>query len=138
MDHTPFGQAIALGRARTMTKARTGGHYPAPNALIDVLERTVRLPLEAGLAIEAARVSDLVVGPVCKNLVRIFELSERVKKDPVVADATVQPRPVRSLMLVGAGVMGGGIAELTSRFGIEVRVRDLKPEALTRALQTAS
>jgi 3-hydroxyacyl-CoA dehydrogenase/enoyl-CoA hydratase/3-hydroxybutyryl-CoA epimerase len=138
VDRTPFGQAIALGRARTMTRARTGGHYPAPVAAIDVLERTARLSLEAGLAIEAARVSDLVVGPVCKNLVRIFELSERTKKDPVVADAAVVPQEVRSLMLAGAGVMGGGIAELATRFGIEVRVRDLKPEALTRALQTAA
>jgi 3-hydroxyacyl-CoA dehydrogenase/enoyl-CoA hydratase/3-hydroxybutyryl-CoA epimerase len=137
VDRTPFGQAIALGRARTMTRARTGGRYPAPIAAIDVLERTLRLPLEAGLAIEAARVSDLVVGSVCKNLVRIFELSERAKKEPVVADASVQPTTVLSMMLVGAGVMGGGIAELASRFGIAVRVRDLKPEALTRALQTA-
>jgi 3-hydroxyacyl-CoA dehydrogenase/enoyl-CoA hydratase/3-hydroxybutyryl-CoA epimerase len=137
VDRTPFGQAMALGRARAMTRARTAGHYPAPIAAIDVLERTLRLPLEAGLAIEATRVSDLVVGPVCKNLVRIFALSERAKKDPVVADATAQPTPVRSLMLVGAGVMGGGIAELASRFGIEVRMRDLKLEALTRALQTA-
>jgi len=138
VDRTPFGQAIALGRARSMTRARTGGHYPAPVAAIDVLERTARLSLEAGLAIEAARVSDLVVGPVCKNLVRIFELSERTKKDPVVAGAAVAPREIRTLMLAGAGVMGGGIAELASRHGIEVRVRDLKPEALTRALQTAA
>jgi len=137
VDRTPFGQAIALGQARSMTRARTGGHYPAPLAAIEVLERTLRLPLEAGLAIEAARVSDLVTGTVCKNLVRIFELSERAKKDPVVADASVSPTPVRSLLLIGAGVMGGGIAELASRFGITVRVRDLKPEALTHALQTA-
>jgi 3-hydroxyacyl-CoA dehydrogenase/enoyl-CoA hydratase/3-hydroxybutyryl-CoA epimerase len=137
VNRTPFGQAMALGRARSMTRARTGGHYPAPTAALDVLERTLRLPLEAGLAIEAARVSDLVVGPVCKNLVRIFELSERTKKDPVVADAATQPTPVRSLMLAGAGVMGGGIAELASRHGIDVRMRDLKPEPLTRALQTA-
>jgi 3-hydroxyacyl-CoA dehydrogenase/enoyl-CoA hydratase/3-hydroxybutyryl-CoA epimerase len=137
VDRTPFGQAIALGRARSMTMARTRGQYPAPIAAIEVLERTLRLPLEAGLAIEASRVADLVVGPVCKHLVRIFELSERAKKEAVVADPAVQPAAVRSMMLVGAGVMGGGIAELASRHGIEVRVRDLKPEALTRALETA-
>jgi 3-hydroxyacyl-CoA dehydrogenase / enoyl-CoA hydratase / 3-hydroxybutyryl-CoA epimerase len=137
VDRTPFGQALALNRARAMTRARTGGHYPAPIAAIEVVERTLRLPLDAGLAIEASRVSDLVVGPVCKNLVRIFDLSDRAKKDPVVADPSIQPQPVRNLMLVGAGVMGGGIAELVSRNGIEVRVRDLKPEALTHALQVA-
>lgn len=137
VDRTPFGQTMALNRARAMTRARTGGHYPAPLAAIEVLERTLRLPIEAGLAIEAARVSDLVVGPVCKNLVRIFDLSDRAKKDPVIADATIAPLAVRSLMLAGAGVMGGGVAELASRNGIEVRLRDVKPEPLTRALQTA-
>jgi 3-hydroxyacyl-CoA dehydrogenase/enoyl-CoA hydratase/3-hydroxybutyryl-CoA epimerase len=136
VDRTPFGQAIALGKARSMTRARTGGHYPAPLAAIEVLERTLRLPLEAGLEIEASRVADLVVGPVCKNLVRIFELSERAKKE-AVADPALKPAPVRTLLLAGAGVMGGGIAELASRSGIEVRMRDLKPEPLTRALLTA-
>jgi len=136
VDRTPFGQAIALGQARSMTRARTGGHYPAPLAAIEVLERTVRLPLDAGLAIEASRVADLVVGPVCKNLVRIFELSERAKKEPV-ADPAVRPVVVHSILVAGAGVMGGGIAELATRSGIEVRVRDVKPEALTRALLTA-
>jgi 3-hydroxyacyl-CoA dehydrogenase/enoyl-CoA hydratase/3-hydroxybutyryl-CoA epimerase len=137
LDRTPFGQALALGQARKMTRARTGGHYPAPRAAIDVLERTLRLPLDAGLAIEASRVADLVVGPVCKNLVRIFELSEHAKKDPV-ADPSLKPAPIGTLLLVGAGVMGGGIAELASRTGIEVRMRDIKPEPLTHALQTAA
>jgi 3-hydroxyacyl-CoA dehydrogenase/enoyl-CoA hydratase/3-hydroxybutyryl-CoA epimerase len=137
VDRTPFGQAMALGRARAMTRARTGGHYPAPLAAIEVIERTLRLPIEAGLEIEAARVSDLVVGPVCKNLVRIFDLSDRAKKDPPIADPTIEPVAVRSLLLAGAGVMGGGVAELASRNGVEVRLRDVKPEALTRALQTA-
>ena len=136
VDRTPFGQAIALGKARTMSRARTGGHYPAPLAAIEVLERTLRLPLEAGLEIEASQVADLVVGPVCKNLVRIFEVSERAKKDPV-ADPALKPATVRTLLLAGAGVMGGGIAELASRSGIEVRVRDVKPEPLTKALLTA-
>ena len=137
LDRTPFGQPMVLGRARAMIQARTEGHYPAPLAAIEVIERTLRLPLEAGLAIESARVSDLVVGSVCKNLVRVFELSERAKKDPVVADASVQPATVGRLMLVGAGVMGGGIAEIASRHGVLVRVRDVKPEPLTRMLQTA-
>jgi 3-hydroxyacyl-CoA dehydrogenase/enoyl-CoA hydratase/3-hydroxybutyryl-CoA epimerase len=54
----------------------------------------------------------------------------------VVADASVQPQPVHRLALAGAGVMGGGIAELASRFGIDVRLRDVRPEALQKGLQT--
>jgi 3-hydroxyacyl-CoA dehydrogenase/enoyl-CoA hydratase/3-hydroxybutyryl-CoA epimerase len=136
VDSTPFGRAMALSRARAMTRARTGGHYPAPVAAIDVIERTLHLPLEAGLEIEASRVSDLVIGPVCKNLVRIFELSEAAKKEAVGSDPSFKPQPVERLALVGAGVMGGGIAELASRNGIQVRMRDVQAEALTRALRT--
>jgi 3-hydroxyacyl-CoA dehydrogenase len=80
-------------------------------------------------------VSDLVIGPECKNLVRIFRLSERAKKEDV-ADPSIKPAELRTLELVGAGVMGGGIAELASRSGLTVRVRDIQPASLVRALQT--
>jgi 3-hydroxyacyl-CoA dehydrogenase/enoyl-CoA hydratase/3-hydroxybutyryl-CoA epimerase len=135
IDRTPIGRAIAIGKARTMTLKRVGTRYPAPFAALDALAKTHGGPLERGLAVEAERVPELVVGAVCKNLVRIFQLSERAKKDAVVADRSIQPAPVRNLLVAGAGVMGGGIAELASRTGIEVRLRDLKPEPLTKALQ---
>lgn len=135
IDRTPMGRAMAIGQARTMTRKRVGTHYPAPFAALDTLAKTHGRPLDRGLAVEVERVSELVVGPVCKNLVRIFQLSERAKKDGVVADRSIQPAPVRNLLVAGAGVMGGGIAELASRSGIEVRLRDLKPKSLTKALQ---
>lgn len=137
LDSTQLGRGLVLHRARSMTLARTGGHYPAPLAAIEVIAHTVGGRLDTGLGIEAERVSDLVVGPVCKNLVRIFHLSEAARRAPVVADATLAPLTVRSMAVVGAGVMGGGIAELVSRNGVEVRLRDLQPAALSRALQTA-
>jgi 3-hydroxyacyl-CoA dehydrogenase/enoyl-CoA hydratase/3-hydroxybutyryl-CoA epimerase len=137
VDQTPFGRALAFGQAKSQTRARTGGHYPAPLAILRVLEHGIGRSVPESLALEAGEVGDLVVGPVCKNLVRIFRLSERAKKAPVAADRSLEPAPIRNLALVGAGVMGGGIAELASRSGIEVRVRDLQPAALTRTLQTA-
>src|SRR5207302_643874 len=73
--------------------------------------------------------------PVSKNLVRIFQLSERARKDPV-ANPALRPAEVRVIALVGAGVMGGGIAELASRNGLTVRLRDLQPASITHALRT--
>ena len=136
LDGNPIGRAIALREARKATLRRTMGRYPAPIAALNVIEKAHGKPIDAGLRLEAAAVSELVVGPVCKNLVRIFLLSERAKKEPV-ADAAIQPRKVRAMALVGAGVMGGGIAETVSRAGIGVRLRDLNAGALTHALQTA-
>ena len=136
MDVSAVGRGLVISKARSMTRARTGGHYPAPLAALSVIERAAGKPVEQALVIEANAVSELAVGPVCKNLVRIFLLSERAKKDPPVAEPAPAPATVRTLMIVGAGVMGGGVAALASRGGIDVRLRDLSPDAITRALQT--
>lgn len=136
LGQSAVGRGIVLSQARRQTLGRVGIHYPAPFAAIDVMAHTIGRPVEDGLAIEASRVADLLIGPTCKNLVRIFELSETAKK-AAVADRSIEPAPVRELLLIGAGIMGGGIAELASRSNVRVRMRDLKPEALTHALQTA-
>ena len=136
MNASGIGRGLVMRGARSMTLKRTAGRYPAPLAALDVIRESTGKTVERALVIEANAVSDLVVGPVCKNLVRIFLLSERAKKDPPVAERTPDPAPIQTMMLVGAGVMGGGIAALASRHGIQVRLRDLSPESLTRALQT--
>ncbi|MBI1799762.1 MAG: enoyl-CoA hydratase/isomerase family protein [Candidatus Eisenbacteria bacterium] len=135
LECNPFGRRLVFQQARAMTRARTHDRYPAPLAAIRVMELGWGRPIAEALRHEAEWVSDLVVGPVCKNLVRIFLLSERAKKDDVAAPG-VRPAEVRSLALVGSGVMGGGIAELASRNGIAVRMRDVQPASLTRALET--
>jgi 3-hydroxyacyl-CoA dehydrogenase / enoyl-CoA hydratase / 3-hydroxybutyryl-CoA epimerase len=136
LDGTSFGRGIVLNRARALTRARTAGQYPAPIAVLSVLENGLKQRVEESLKLEANWVSDLVTSPVCKNLVRIFQLQERAKKDAVVPDGTHEPLEVRRMVLVGTGIMGAGVAELASRSGIEVRMRDVKPEALTSALRT--
>lgn len=135
LDRTAPGRALVFSQARKNVLAKTGGHYPAPLAAIDVLERTYGRPLVQGLAAEADAVAPLVVGPVCKNLVRIFRLSEDAKRANVVADPGIKPASVKHMALVGAGVMGAGIAELASRQGITVRMREVKPEALQNGLR---
>jgi 3-hydroxyacyl-CoA dehydrogenase/enoyl-CoA hydratase/3-hydroxybutyryl-CoA epimerase len=132
----PVGRALVLRQARASVMARTGGHYPAPLAVIDTVQRSHGRPLADALAHEAEAIAPLVVSPVCKHLVRLFRLSEDAKRRPVVADATLAPAPVATLALAGAGVMGGGIAELASRSGLWVRLRDVRPEALQKGLQT--
>jgi 3-hydroxyacyl-CoA dehydrogenase/enoyl-CoA hydratase/3-hydroxybutyryl-CoA epimerase len=136
LSRTPLGRSLVFKEARKGVMARTGGMYPAPLAVLNVLQLTAGRSVELGLATEADAVAPLVVGSVCKNLVRIFRLSESAKRANVVADAAVRPAPVQRMALIGAGVMGAGIAELASRHGIAVRMREIKPEALQKGLQT--
>jgi 3-hydroxyacyl-CoA dehydrogenase / enoyl-CoA hydratase / 3-hydroxybutyryl-CoA epimerase len=133
MDGTPFGRGLAFTRAQATTKARTGGHYPAAEAVLSILHHGFAQPIAAALRLEAEWASDLLVGPVCKNLVRAFRLAERARQEPL--PGTAGAVPVDRLQVVGAGGMGAGIAELASRQGIEVRLRDTDPAALARALR---
>jgi 3-hydroxyacyl-CoA dehydrogenase/enoyl-CoA hydratase/3-hydroxybutyryl-CoA epimerase len=135
LDETAMGRGFVLDRATAMTRARTGGRYPAPNAALRVLRHGLDRSVAESLQLEAAEVSALVVDPVCKNLVRIFRLSERAKKAAVVPGFEGEAAPVRTMALLGTGVMGAGIAEIATRNGVAVRMRDVKPEALTRALR---
>jgi 3-hydroxyacyl-CoA dehydrogenase/enoyl-CoA hydratase/3-hydroxybutyryl-CoA epimerase len=136
LEGNPLGRALVFQQARTGVLRRTGGHYPAPLAAITALEAGVGQPLETALQYEANGVVPLVVGPVCKNLVRVFQLSEDAKRRSPVGDESLKPATIARLALAGAGVMGGGIAELASRFGIEVRLRDVRTESLQKGLQT--
>ena len=135
LTNSVMGRAFVLSQARRGVMARTRGVYPAPLAILGVLDRTTGGTIEQGLRDEADTVAPIVVGEVCKNLVRIFHLSEAAKRANVVADPGLKPAPVRRMALIGAGVMGAGIAELASREGIDVRMREIKPEALQKGLQ---
>src|SRR5207253_6352747 len=101
LNRTPFGRGLVLSRARAETRRRTGGHYPAPLAALRVIEHTLGRPLSEALEIEAASVSDVLTGAVCKNLVRLFQLQEQAKKENVTGDPAVQPAAVERMVLAG-------------------------------------
>jgi 3-hydroxyacyl-CoA dehydrogenase/1,4-dihydroxy-2-naphthoyl-CoA synthase len=131
-DGTAAGRALAFSRASARIRALTRGDYPAPVAALGVLRHGATLPMEAALQLEAEWAADLAVGPVCRNLVRVFRIAETARGAGADAGATT----VERLQVVGAGVMGTGLAELASRNGIEVRLRDSDPAALARALRS--
>ena len=91
------------------------------------------LPLDRALEEEAKTLGRLVVTPVSKNLLHVFRLMEGAKK-PVTK---VPARAVQKVAVVGAGVMGGGIAQLLAYRGFEVRLKDIQPAALGHGLKTA-
>ncbi|GAG49786.1 unnamed protein product, partial [marine sediment metagenome] len=113
---------------------RTRGHYPAALEAVRLCGKSLSWPIERGLAEEAHAVGHLIAGPVCKNLMRLFFLREEAKKLRI---AGAEPPPVERVGVVGAGVMGGGIAQLAAYKGCDVRLKDIREEALTQALRTA-
>ena len=135
LEGTRLGRRFIVRRAGRDVRAKTNGLYPAPLEALDVVRRTYRRrPLEEGLRIEAEAFTRLACGPISRNLVWIFQASQRMKKSPGVAAS----RPVRAAGVVGAGIMGSGIAWALSRAEIPVRLRDVSWEAAAAGVKRAA
>ncbi len=137
LESNPLGRKAVLSVARRKVLASTGGHYPAPLKILDVLAAHANGSVDASLAAEARAAASLVVSPVCKNLVHVYYLREAARKGTGVDDAAVTPTPVQMRGVLGAGVMGGGIAHLAADNGLRVYMKDIRHEAVTGGLQHA-
>ena len=109
---------------------KTKGNYPAPFYALEVIKRTYKRTYGAkGLKIELETFCDLATDGISKNLIEIFFTSEALKKDNGV-EGEVVARDVRNAALLGAGVMGGGIAWLFANKDINIRVKDISQKAI--------
>jgi 3-hydroxyacyl-CoA dehydrogenase/enoyl-CoA hydratase/3-hydroxybutyryl-CoA epimerase len=138
LEGNPLGRRLLFRKARESVLKQTGGHYPAPLEALAVVEESYGRPVEAGLEAEARRIGNVFGGEVQRNLLSIFFLTEEVKKETGVREASVKPREVRRVGVLGAGLMGGGIAQLAADKGIPARMKDIEPKALAHGFATAA
>ena len=117
-------------RARQQVQAKTRGHYPAAFAAIDLVTTAQATPPAGFAAREADAVATLATGKVCKNLIAIFLGMEEQKR---LGRAARAGRKIERVGVLGAGVMGAGIASLCVRKGLTARLMDLAADALDRA-----
>lgn len=138
LERNPIGRALVFHLARKTVLKKTGGHYPAPLAAIDAIRTGLTRGMDAGLRREADLFGELAVGPVSRNLVRIFFATTALKKDDGVAPGTGAARPVARLGVVGSGFMGAGIAgTAVSQAGVEVRLKDADLPRVGKGLKAA-
>lgn len=103
---------------------KTKGKYPAQLAAFDVIKKTYHTSdYAAGLRLEAEEFAKLASGSISKNLIEIFFTNEEIRKDSGAGDT--QAIEVKQAGLMGAGIMGGGIAWLFSNSDIPVRMKDI-------------
>ncbi len=138
MEATPVGRKVVFAKAREGVMRQTGGHYPAPLEALEVIEQGFGRPVAEGLAVEARHIGLIFGGEVQRNLLDIFFLTEEVKKESGVSDPAVRPREVARVGVLGAGVMGGGIAQLAADKGLAARMKDVAPVALAHGYAAAA
>jgi 3-hydroxyacyl-CoA dehydrogenase/enoyl-CoA hydratase/3-hydroxybutyryl-CoA epimerase len=141
LERNPLGRKVLFDQAKKQTLAKTGGHYPAPLRALEVIRTGIDEGMQAGFNAEARAAGTLATSDVAKNLIHVFQLMEGAKKNELGSekgDDRPAPREVRSLAVLGAGAMGGGIGQLAAAEGIPVRLKDIRSDALASGMEHAS
>ncbi|HXT50177.1 MAG TPA: 3-hydroxyacyl-CoA dehydrogenase NAD-binding domain-containing protein, partial [Thermoanaerobaculia bacterium] len=130
---SPLGGKLVYDKARAGVLEKTGGHYPAPLRAVDVVEKGLKLPLAQGLQVEADTFVELVVGETAKSLIGIFLMKNRVEAK--AAELAKTARPVPRVGVLGAGLMGAGIAQGIAHRGTPVVLKDKDLASLARGMK---
>ncbi len=120
LESNPLSRRIIYRQAGRRTKSRTRGNYPAPPRILDAVRTGMEEGLDAGLDAEMRHFGDLVFTPESNALVQVFFAKQGGEKNPL-AD---QARPVETVGVLGAGLMGAGIAQVTAENGLEAVLKD--------------
>ena len=135
LEGNPIGRAVLFRKAREEIAKKTGGHYPAPERIVDVLEVFAKRGLEASKDVEAKAFGELVVSSTARRLMEIFFAQNALKKDTGVDSTGIEARKVEKVAVLGAGLMGAGIAYVTIGAGVSVRMKDTDDAAVARGVK---
>jgi 3-hydroxyacyl-CoA dehydrogenase/enoyl-CoA hydratase/3-hydroxybutyryl-CoA epimerase len=133
-------QTFMAGTA--LTAKSTMRNYPAPLAILSCVYEGSQVPIDAGLRIESKYFGQLLAGPVARNLMRTMFVNKGLADKLSRRPAEPPKSQVRRLGMLGAGMMGAGIAHVSALAGIEVVLLDStleaaeKGKAYSRALLT--
>ncbi|MFE9407888.1 3-hydroxyacyl-CoA dehydrogenase NAD-binding domain-containing protein [Streptomyces sp. NPDC006704] len=112
-----------------LKKQLQGAPYPAPRNILAAAVEGSQVDFESALTIEARYFTELVTGQTSKNMIQAFFFDLQAVNSGVSRPQGIEPRPVRRVAVLGAGMMGAGIAYACARAGIEVVLKDVSLEA---------
>lgn len=125
--------APVIGRiARRKVLQKTRGLYPSVTKAVEVVCHAVRGEIENGLQMERDAVDELLRSPDAARLIDLFFKREEAGKRPV-SEGTVLP--ILDATVIGAGVMGSGIAHTLASRGVRVLMTDVSNDSLARGLE---
>ncbi|AOE49321.1 fatty acid oxidation complex subunit alpha FadJ [Kangiella sediminilitoris] len=134
LESNPLGRNIIFDQARKTVQKKTKGNYPAPNKIIECVEKGMSQGIKKGLATEAKNFGQLVVSSEAKALISVFYATTELKKDNGV-DSDAEPARIKKVGVLGGGLMGSGIAYVSvDKANKKVRVKDVRPEGVNGAL----
>lgn len=135
ITHNQAVAALTRVQAHKELLKKTQGHYPGPEAALEVAVASIGRTRAQSQQAERDAIARLATLPQTANLIRLFFLQERAKKH---RHTDAEPREIRRAAVIGAGVMGSGIAYWLSTRGIETTLQDISDEALAHGMKSIS
>ena len=127
LERTPLIRVVYSQAEETVAK-KTRGNYPAPPKIIDAVRTGQERGMRAGLEAEARHFAELLFTPEARALIHLFFAKSAAEKNPFKAAA----RPVETVAVLGAGLMGAGIAQVSAEGDKAVRLKDQTLELAVR------
>ncbi|KZX73300.1 3-hydroxyacyl-CoA dehydrogenase, partial [Oleiphilus sp. HI0009] len=127
----PTNPALAkmLPIAPAMMRDKTKGVLPAPEAILSVMVESLQVDIDSAMRIETRYFVELVCGQVSKNMINTFWYQLNEINGGAARPEGVEKTKFKKLGVLGAGMMGAGIAYSASTRGIEVVLKDVSQES---------
>jgi len=121
------GAQVMMGGVGNLRKM-THGNYPAATNAITVVYKGLQVPFDRALEIEARYFTDTITSKEARNMIRTGFLGIGAAKKGVARPKGIDPYPIKKLGILGAGMMGAGIAYVSAYAGMEVVLKDVTME----------
>ncbi|MFE3068344.1 3-hydroxyacyl-CoA dehydrogenase NAD-binding domain-containing protein [Streptomyces sp. NPDC059247] len=115
-----------------LRKQLNGAPYPAPRAIMAAAVEGSQVDFETASTIESRYFTELVTGRTAKNMIQAFFFDLQAVNSGASRPKGVERRQVRKVAVLGAGMMGAGIAYSCARAGIEVVLKDVSAESAAK------
>ncbi|MFM9692958.1 3-hydroxyacyl-CoA dehydrogenase NAD-binding domain-containing protein [Streptomyces europaeiscabiei] len=116
----------------TLRKQTNGAPYPAPRNILAAAVEGAQVDFETAQVIEARYFVELAAGQTSKNMIQAFFFDLQAVNSGANRPQGIEPRQVRRVAVLGAGMMGAGIAYSCARAGIDVVLKDVTAEAAAK------
>lgn len=111
----------------------TGGHHPAVQAILEAVYQGLQLPIDPALRVEARRFVRIAHSAESRSMIRTLFFGMNAANRLARRPEGFAPTDIKTIGIVGAGLMGAGIAYQAARAGIDAVVLDVSDEAAANA-----
>jgi 3-hydroxyacyl-CoA dehydrogenase/enoyl-CoA hydratase/3-hydroxybutyryl-CoA epimerase len=131
LTNNSLSAAFIARKARQNLMKKSGGHYPAPFVALNVAVKGLRGSIEESLTREREGIMELAASPKTRHLMNVFLHREKIRR----GSSRGEGKSIRNVAVIGAGVMGAGIAQWIAAKGCRVLLQDVNDAALGKGME---